>query len=789
MPRIANANRQCATWGKRGVAPWRKRPAPYDAGLTMYVLGCLTLLSAFGALLENGESTHLPPLVLEAPTLRLDCVVESGEPLAAALSPDGQRVFAIEGTQLVELEEGTDGWVVVDSVRVDGEAAGLHVTDRRIFLAGGSAGCVMVEYAAGLGAPVVIATEDGKLCVDVASDGSSIAVLFRDYARTSVHVLAASDLARAQRVRLAAGAAEAIEILGSELYLAEGEHGVRHIPLRAERPGSASKLAPWPSGSHARDLARSGHTLWVAAGGSGLVSMDLEQAWGAEGAKRVHGLGPALEDCHALRVAASGQHLALGISPRSAALADALPGGLLGAPGHPLTWNPGSPGTPTSLQIWKLDEAGHPQFASQPDLPPGAWRSLAVAGGRVLVQRSHDGLRAAYLGQRSPSPTEFGSARRGSGISPLDGQALPNAALLFGVDGRGSTQAAGLRLRTRGADPWRAPFENEVGLGSLAYWRSTDARATPGGEEGAWVAIGGAQGLTLHSMLDGKGVLARLPPRMEPSNPAAPVRVHAFGEYVAVCRPSSSNSLYVYRQQALESFASGRLSTTPNPVMFLRKVAEGASSPTSVWACDSLPMGRGRWLLVCAAGSGSTADDPELSRPLMLTFLVEGSGLRPLSSTLGSDGPGMATSVAVFEERGRRWALLASLGGQLELFDLSNPGSPQSVVHQPMAPSPWDAVPPALIDVEVVQLAGRATQALVAAGRAGLMRFDLGDLQTTPPHPDLIPDEVFDTPGWAAGVAASTSPGGGHRVVVGDQRGGARIYRWIFESPERGRRD
>ncbi len=737
----------------------------------MLSLGCIALLAASPA---SAPQTELLP----APTLALESVLPSGEPLAAAFSPDGQRVFALEGTWLVELDCHANGWLVLDAVELDTEALGLHVDEKRIYVAGGSAGCVVVDYGAGLSTPVRIAEEVGKACVDVATDGASVAILFSDYARSTVRILLQDDLSPMQRIRLTAGGASAIEIHGSEVYLAEGSLGVRHIPLRTKPPGSASARVTMPAGGFARDLALSENNLWIAAGKSGLVRIDLEQAWGTPEALRSFGLGSADPSSYALRIAADGSHLALGTGAQSANEADALPAGLLGAPGSPLGWDHAEPRASGTLELWSVDSGGTPAIASRPALAPGDWRSLEIAGDRVLVQRSHDGLRIAELGGH---PVRFGERRLGRGISALDGHVLPNAALLFGHDGRGSVQASGLRLRARNTDLWSATENsNNPGWGSTTHWRSAENGSTSGPN---WIAHGGAAGLQVapEYALDLSRV--ELPSAMTPEVEEAPVLVHAFGAFVAVSRPATHHGLAIYRQSVLEAFASDRLPNAPSPLAVLRTSADLGAKPQGVWRCDSIDMGRGRWLLVCAAGAGTSPENPELPRPRMLSFLVDEDGAQPLATTLGSDGPGLATAVAVFQERGRRWALLASLGGQLELFDLSNPAAPHSVVHQPMAPSPWDAHPPALLDVEVIQHPGSASQALVAAGRAGLLRFDLGDLQGTPPHPDLIPDEAIDTPGWAAGVVLATSPHGGRRVLVGDQRGGARVYRWIYSGP------
>ena len=60
-----------------------------------------------------------------------------------------------------------------------------------------------------------------------------------------------------------------------------------------------------------------------------------------------------------------------------------------------------------------------------------------------------------------------------------------------------------------------------------------------------------------------------------------------------------------------------------------------------------------------------------------------------------------------------------------------------------------------------------------ALGRAGLGIVDVSQPPTTSP-PVLC--AVLDTPGLALGIAIRTLAGGQKQVVVGDSRGGVRVY-------------
>ena len=120
------------------------------------------------------------------------------------------------------------------------------------------------------------------------------------------------------------------------------------------------------------------------------------------------------------------------------------------------------------------------------------------------------------------------------------------------------------------------------------------------------------------------------------------------------------------------------------------------------------------------------------------------------------------------------------MGGKLDLFDLTDPAKPRLAGHQPLPPDPFDGTPVAILDVAVLT-AQDTPQALVAAGRGGLLHIDLSGLHQSPPQAELLPVEVHDTPGWAAGIVVTRDPLGGWKIVLGDQKSGARVYAWRYE--------
>jgi hypothetical protein len=181
---------------------------------------------------------------------------------------------------------------------------------------------------------------------------------------------------------------------------------------------------------------------------------------------------------------------------------------------------------------------------------------------------------------------------------------------------------------------------------------------------------------------------------------------------------------------------------------------------------------------------------PHAGRPMLVLVSVTGTGdgvnfRKPevLRVALGS-GPGNAISVKTrtYASSNRTYAFVGDIMGKLMVFDvtgssllpppstpyLTSPGvgSPilSPVIEIPLPRDPFDGKLANCIDLEVI-----GDYLYCALGRLGLGIVNIQD----PAHPVLV--EVLDTPGLVLGVSKRTV-GGATQLIVGDTRGGLRLY-------------
>lgn len=722
--------------------------------------------------------------------------VSSGDPIAATMARSSDATVVCEGVTLRVLLQKGERQIVEREVVIGECAHGLVEQGGLIYLALGTAGAAVLMPDDQL---QPLALRPGYVCTDAFIERSTpsgvVGFLFSRSGNGDqpgehrVELFDAETLAPSGVYVGQSERAYALAIDADSVFVAAGAQGViRHS--RAASPTSVTVIGG-PEETYARGLALAGGRLWVAAGRPGVLEVDLSAPWTAVA-------NPSSWFCHdiargrpmaklrrryVVRVAATddGTRVVCGTQGLPAELGDGAPYGQLGpfgidlTPGgiNPVQFRP----SPKNDWIVVLDVTVRPgNGMSQATVPSGAFRSLDIRADSIMSQRLVQGLQIGPIKGRT---VRLGKAHRASGLSPIDGVAVDASRVVLGRDGLGGLQGSGLELVTGGAQEWAGHPQ------PAHYGQAFDAAWSSGADK--WAVTGGwFQPSLLHvNTLE----RVQLPGPRDQAGRRGHTYFHTvdFGPYVVVSRVATNEGLLVYRKINLEDRGKG---VNRGPVLPIQ-IADTRANPKSddpgsvpnVWRTRALPLGPDllepeSWLLVSAAGHVPEREDAPMRPRLLIHTLTDGS-LTRTGDAFGQATQATMVSVCAFELRGKRWALGTSLGGAIDLFDVTNPSSPTLVASTSAATAAWDGSHHALIDCEVCTPKDMGPQVLIAAGRAGILRIDLERaIPAADAHQasiDLTPDEVLDTPGWCTGIVLLDKAGPLTQVIACCQKAGAAL--------------
>jgi hypothetical protein len=171
------------------------------------------------------------------------------------------------------------------------------------------------------------------------------------------------------------------------------------------------------------------------------------------------------------------------------------------------------------------------------------------------------------------------------------------------------------------------------------------------------------------------------------------------------------------------------------------------------------------------------------TRPRFVLAIAAGFVANPNAPLVWSPyWKGSAIAVRTADIGGRTWAAVADIAGAVHVFDVSSdvlyPNASPGASDDPTTaltpsgtgwacpPNVYDGFRDNLIDLEV-----DGTRAYLANGRRGITVLDLSN----PLMPRELAGSPIDTPGLAEGLILRRTTGG-TTLLLGDARGGARLY-------------
>lgn len=757
----------------------------------------------------------------------LASVSGTGDPIALALADDGARLYSLEGTTLVTLDASKPNLPELARVPLDATVLGAQAAGKELYLAAGSAGLGVLSLepppaaapvAEGQPAPPPppppavswIDTTSNKPCTSVAVSQQLIVATFASERDSELRVYLRGTRALAGKTLLP-GRALDIALRDTFVYLAMGPLGVVRADLKfLKQPkldrGPDLTTVEVPEHFHlkrgfAREVALGGTHLYVAADVTGLVEIDLEKPWGTTESFTARPLSFLGRPAYAVRVDARGDQVAVGTARVPALVGDGAPFGLLGALGWDLAfggvplgeWQPGA-----SEATWVFQHAkgGELELAAVEALEDSTWRGLALRGRRVYEQHVKLGVVVRELALE-PRTAQAGAAkvplqgsvttvgrRKPRGLACLDGKpSLQDPRLLFfGVDPQ-ATDGKGILRIGQGEKLQPVPeLAQQPPLGTAIGAQWLDPLTSR-----EWMLASGPRGWRIHRFthrpklkIDSWDLVPPEPPDVSLGGSRGRSVFHsvADGDLLIATRDGTRFGLVGYSIKQLDKVLTGAKPGTrvmPKPLWQLPTHFEGERPTCSTWRPDVFALEDGRRILAIAAGANTDPESEHFQAPQLVLYDVSALGTttpKKLAVAWGDEKQGLAVSVDTCQIRRRSYAVVATTGGQLLVFDVNDPAKPRLVRSFKAPVNPYDGKRESLMDVEIASdTASGRVFAYVAAGRSGLIRVELsatGD--------DLAPDAALDTPGFASGVT-STVIDGERYWLVGDQRAGLRLYR------------
>lgn len=734
----------------------------------------------------------LPLLLAIVQGLELVSAHRVGDPIALAVDERGSRVFVAEGASVAELELAAGGLVERRRFALDAPAAELVLHGERLLVAGATRGAGVVEL--GADAPEVrwFDAPAGATCTALAADEARCVAVFATREGSELRTYAPGTLARTGSTRLP-GLALDVALAPGHAYVALGPAGVARLALGSapELGPELARAAPAPNRVSgpvwARDLALAAGRLYVAADDAGLIEIEieLEGEWRSARARAVP-LAVGGKPGYAIRVAAEGARVVVGTTRGPARACDGAPYGLFGTIG----WNLDVGAVdPRGFEIgaseaWWLFERRADELAlcRSEEIEHSGWRSLALRGTRVFEQHLRIGTLVRELARDSQGAWSARTlaTRRPPGLPAIDGRPslIDPRLVLFGIDSAGSLGRGLLRIDERhGLSPARGLEDvAPLGLGVGAQW--LDAEPTR-----EWFVSNGLLAWRLQRLSHGGAPKLEswdLPPPEPPDAGRGGVRGNSYlnstlsGSLVLVTRYGSRFGLLAYEREALTAAAQrappgSRLQLAP--AWQVETHASDEAAPCHTWNACVFDLPDRRRVVAVAAGANTRATGEHFERPQVVLFdLARGAEAPPerLAWLHGAGARGLAVALSSCTLAGRVKLAVATTGGELCLFDVTEPERAR-LERTWLAPRHgYDGLRDGLLDLELWPSAAGA-RAFVAAGRSGLLAVELSGAA-----PEL--ERVDDTPGWAAGLATTLLDGRRH-LLLGDQRAGLRLYR------------
>lgn len=711
------------------------------------------------------------------------------DPLAMAVSEDESHLFLASGCVIAKHElSATEPIVSVEQDRavVDGSILDACCAGDDLLIAGGHAGFARIAWREeGMPVTIVERLEDG-FCTSVAATEELLLAGFVTRTGPQLRAYSRAKGRPLHRLVLPGGIPFDLEARGDRAWVALGTEGLVEVLFSPGSPPRTTR-GPLPAGvevpagglsvEYVRDLALGSETLYAAADVAGLLRYDLRESPAVgrfiDTIPIHYGDAPA----HVVRVSANGKRVAAATLRGPAQVADGAPFHALGAIGLDLEVGAIDRDAYTVSGQEELviieDEAGTHRELGRVALPRCGWRAVELGENRVYEQHLKLGTVIREVGEEGPGEQLFHA--RPIGTPLIDGGfGLTEPDLvLFGADSEGAL-VRGLLEVGEGDELQIAPWSKErrnVGLWVGAQWLEAEGK-------GEWFVAGRFEGWELFHLEPGDPPRLTswlLPPPVDPEGNLGRTYFNstAHGDLLLGMRSGSRFGLLGW---SIETLTAAARETSPGealevaPLFQLRTHEGGDVAFAHCWRASVLKTTDGRTVAVVTAGRTLAGDDEGRSRALVVDLEAEGKP-SVIHELTGDTSAGNASCVVTTRHRGGDFAFVGGIEGRVELWNLARP-SPRRVGSWSAPPSAIDARRDAVLDLALVGDEGDR-QLLIAATRLGLVRIDL----CAPQVAELIAAEILPTPGWAAGLAVQRRDD--HwRVLLGDQKGGARLYRW-----------
>ena len=721
-------------------------------------------------------------LALVQDLTRLLDVAGRGDPAALAVSTDESVLFSADGAAVRELsvEALVAGEAaLLRETLVDAATVALWPTEERLFVAGGSQGLLAVDLQ-GPERPVTTVEDRGDLvCTDVRVVGEHAFALFAARDASRLVLYDRRSLECSDECPLGPGTAWALAPGDDAVFVAMGPGGL----VRVGRQGGELRVAPGPRGARCfpppegleleagvvRDVAVGDGWLFAAAD-AGLVSVDLDQAWGPDMTVTVRPLRFSGKPSYARRVALRSGVLAVGTNAGPSELLDGAPYSAFGRMGRGLRLGDVDPasfvqGDEQHLLLFRAGDGELELLAHE--TPGGGWRGLTLGARHVYEQHIRAGL---VVRERGPDGLTIASRSHPSGFPSAHAvfSACRPGRLLFGMDSAGAKLEGLLQVTDGGLAPVALIGEPP------GYLPGEPWPAAESGEE--WLVDGDGFALRLRHLSHAEDVHARAWPIPLPEPPEGGpghTYFHAVrsGDLLLASRCRSRFGLVGYSVPELVAAARA---TPPGDSLDVAARFQVATHPTGE---ERSPVGSeramklalttladGRHIAGLAAGFDTQED-----RALVLLYDVSAGASAeplPLGAARGDRAGGNVIAVAFARRGARTFAVAADAGFGVRCFDVSEPSEPVPAATWEVGPNAFDGARDTPLDMVI-----HGDRAYVACARLGLVCLDVSD-----PSQDSLPVvAVRDTPGLAYGVALGEIDGK-PVLAVCDHQAGVRLY-------------
>ena len=725
----------------------------------------------------------VPAPALATGDLELLSIFGRGDPMALAVDEDEAFLVLANGCLISVHAQHEDAPYISEelaSTTLDATIFEMTIAGPELFVAGGSAGLFSVAWktrnldasrvaAAPPGIYTALATTQAYLlATSVTLEGARLLVFSR------------GELALLESIELPARQAWAVVARNDTAWVAAGEAGCFRVQLQATdsatrvvRVGPDRALTA-TAGLDVRDLALSGNSLHAAADGAHFrIDLGPEVAGRDACAVRVRGTQPVgymtlvaanKEDWFMARL--RGPSTAAAGAPYGRAGVNGLNREIAGLPRETFVVGKGE---------W-IESGIHAEPLRVRDklkLPTCGFRSLEAGKKRLYGQLLRLG---AVVWDCEGGTLKKLWSQRPAGQPLIDGTfslADPDV-LFFGVDSTGSRVhgflevGPGTQLRVRPASKAERPLGLRIG----ANWYDSANNCE-------WFLAGRFFGWQLMRFRPGftpEITRWEVQPPRDPNGKAGATYFSSVkhGDLLLGSRSASRHGLVGWSASTMVQVAlatpAGEVLDLPE--LFQARTQDGGGPLQNVhaWSVSVARCNSGSLAVVPA---GRVVRGPACGRSRALVFLLRESHLPSTAATLvGAGESGHAICAAVTTMGNQTLAAIGDLGGAIELWNLSEATNPFRLARWCTPPALIDGQTDSILDVEFVG-SGAATELLAAAGRRGLVRLGLG--QAGRVELELL--EIHDTPGWATGLAVQER-GEEWRVLVGDQKCGARLLRW-----------